>query len=651
MSTTMVQISAISTEGGLPKADDPRVRELIESIKEIGLLNPVTLIDRHESMWKLVAGRHRLAAMKALGESVVDANVLDLDELGAELATIVEYLLRRVLPALARADQLARRKEIYETMHPTAKHGGAPGKKAGKGGKGKDETISSFAADTAKKTGVTERSVQQYVAVSKRLDPEVKKKIAKTEAAESLTELTKLSRMPAEKQRQVAERVSKGQTVKAATRELKRAEQVAQVRAHTPPIGEYPVIVIDPPWPYEDQLDGSDAARGGTPYPTMTIGDICELALPLAKDAAVFLWVTNSHLVDPLAYAQVATAWEQRYGLVPKQIRTWIKPRMGLGRVWRNDTEHLVLFTRGRPVFAPVTQTTSLMAPLGAHSVKPQQAYDDVWELCPAEPKLEMFARGERKGFVANGAEVAKESARLMVPPEREIEAEAIEAELPPAKVTAPPIAAKKKRKLPPIIDVPPPPESAAEGIAWTVITKKTVVPGLEVERGKKYHVERGELGIGKRTMYLLEPHGPRVSLGIVTEDHHGITWPGGVRTLDEARSAAVEYERTGEQPRSPDDDEEARKEPIPFDAISWVTKKHPTKVAVGVAASGRRYAIDRLSRVAATGKKIDGYTFRWFCTTDGASSLGDFPDIDRAKANAGAAEQEHQRMKAGATA
>jgi N6-adenosine-specific RNA methylase IME4 len=405
----MVQIKAIHVDGGLPKADDPRVAELVESIEQVGLLNPITLTSGGDSQWKLIAGRHRLAAMKARGESVIDAHVLDLDELGAELATIDENLIRRVMPALERSEQLARRKEIYEAMRPTAKTGGDRRSTRAKSVR----SDPGFAKDTAKKTGVTERSVQQYVAVAKKLDPEVKKKIAKTPAAESLTELTKLARMPAERQRQVAERVAKGGTVKAATRELKRAEQVAQVRAHTPPVGQFEVIAVDPPWPYEDQLDGSDAARGATPYPTMTIDEIRMLELPLAKNAAVFLWVTNSHLVDPMAYAIVATSWQTRYGLVPKQIRTWVKPRMGLGRVWRNDTEHLVLFTRGEPVFTGATQTTHFDAPLGKHSEKPQRAFDDIEALCASSSRLEMFARGDRPGWVTNGAEVPKESERL----------------------------------------------------------------------------------------------------------------------------------------------------------------------------------------------------------------------------------------------
>lgn len=199
-------------------------------------------------------------------------------------------------------------------------------------------------------------------------------------------------------------------TLKQVERETKRAEQVAQVRQHVPPVGEFGVIAVDPPWSYDDKLDGSDAARGGTPYPTMSIEEIAALDLPVAKDCCVFLWVTNSHLIDPDAYPVVARAWRERYGLVPKQIRTWVKTRMGLGRGWRNITEHLVRFERGSPVLTGVTQTTMFTAAPGAHSEKPAEAYRDIEALCASTSRVELFARAERPGWVTNGAELPNAS-------------------------------------------------------------------------------------------------------------------------------------------------------------------------------------------------------------------------------------------------
>lgn len=72
--------------------------------------------------------------------------------------------------------------------------------------------------------------------------------------------------------------------------------------------------------------------------------------------------------------------------------------------------------------------------------------------------------------------------------------------------------------------------------------------------------------------------------------------------------------------------------------SILWTDKKHPTKVMVGfVPASSRRYAIDRI------GKK-----YRWFCTSDGASSLHDFEELVEAQAGAQGAEYEWVKAQGG---
>lgn len=189
-------------------------------------------------------------------------------------------------------------------------------------------------------------------------------------------------------------------------RELKRATQVEQAKAYVPPVGEWPVISIDPPWRYEDELDGSDRARGGTPYPTMSIEEIAALELPVAQDAAVFLWVTNSHLIDPEAYAFVADTWHRKYELEPKGICTWEKANLGLGHYFRNITEHLVLLVRGKPVFTEEKPRSHFRAPVGEHSEKPAAAYMVIERFCAAQQRLEMFARAPRPGWATSGSEL-----------------------------------------------------------------------------------------------------------------------------------------------------------------------------------------------------------------------------------------------------
>ncbi len=70
-------------------SDQPRplltaeVDKLASSIKEVGLIQPITVMAATvmhglpESGWKIVAGHHRVAACRALGWTEIDALVID----------------------------------------------------------------------------------------------------------------------------------------------------------------------------------------------------------------------------------------------------------------------------------------------------------------------------------------------------------------------------------------------------------------------------------------------------------------------------------------------------------------------------------------------------------------------------------------------
>ncbi len=428
------------------KARPEAVAALVESIGEIGLLNPIILDDDNN----LIAGVHRLEAHKKLGERMIEFRRSDLDTLGRELARIDENLCRNQMTAMERGDALKDRQEIWEQLHPEVKQGGQPGKKGGGKQKSKTATVAGFAKDTATKTGTSERSVQRHTHVAKGLDVEAKLALQEIPAAQSpgITELEKLVRLGPEKQREVAAQVAKtGETVKAATRALLRRDQVAQVRVYQPPAGEFAVIVADPPWQYGDQLDGSDASRGGCPYPTMPLADILELKPPAAEDCVLWLWTTNAFIADGSA-AAVVKAW----GFESKTVLTWVKPRMGLGRWLRNVTEHCILAVRGSPKVDLTNQTTMMMAPLGEHSAKPDLFYRMVEQLCPSPSRIEMFARADRPGWVTTGAELGKK--RL---DGKEAPAEVDEPKPWVAPKKTLPIAQqpKKQRRTIPIVDVP----------------------------------------------------------------------------------------------------------------------------------------------------------------------------------------------------
>ena len=99
---------------------------------------------------------------------------------------IDENLVRDELTALERAEQLKRRKEIYEARHPEAKAGIKRAAGMNKSlGRDVAEIISatSFTADTAAKVGVTDRSIRQDVQIAERIAAPVRAAIAGTPPA------------------------------------------------------------------------------------------------------------------------------------------------------------------------------------------------------------------------------------------------------------------------------------------------------------------------------------------------------------------------------------------------------------------------------------------------------------------------------------
>jgi ParB family chromosome partitioning protein len=112
----------------------------MDSISEIDLIEPIVV---RRDMVELISGLHRLEAVRALGRDEILARLIDVTGVQAAMVEIDENLVRLELTALQRAEHIQRRKELYEAMHPEAKHGGAPGKPGGGKQKSKGERAAS----------------------------------------------------------------------------------------------------------------------------------------------------------------------------------------------------------------------------------------------------------------------------------------------------------------------------------------------------------------------------------------------------------------------------------------------------------------------------------------------------------------------------
>jgi len=209
----LVKIETIKINERMRKISDDKVTEIASSIKEIGLLNPITISENNV----LIAGLHRLNAFKMLGYSEIEANIVPLSGLKQELAEIDENLIRADLHYIDRGDHLKRRKEIYELLHPETKAGTSQriGQSAASHPKDSAKvvtpetvptTIKTFVADTADKTGMSQSKIKEEIQMSRSFTPEMKQQVKKADL--SKTEALKLARLDPEKQKAVMKNIT-----------------------------------------------------------------------------------------------------------------------------------------------------------------------------------------------------------------------------------------------------------------------------------------------------------------------------------------------------------------------------------------------------------------------------------------------------------
>jgi N6-adenosine-specific RNA methylase IME4/ParB-like chromosome segregation protein Spo0J len=165
----------------------------------------------------------------------------------------------------------------------------------------------------------------------------------------------------------------------------------------------YPVIYADPPWKFlvHSEVTGREKSAENH-YPTMDLDDILSLGCPAARDAVLFLWVTD--LANGL---RCMAAW----GFAFKSFWGWNKiypgAQTGTGYWSFDNLELLLIGTRGNPP-APLPGTQPVKCtphPVGRHSEKPGWYAGQIERLYPAVPKLEMFCRDPRPGWDAWGYE------------------------------------------------------------------------------------------------------------------------------------------------------------------------------------------------------------------------------------------------------
>ena len=194
-----VKISNIIINPGRRDTQQRNVEELARSIAAVGLMNPITVTQDNT----LIAGLHRLEAVKLLGWTEIECTVSDADGLQAELAEIDENFVRAGLSHRELGDLLLRRKELYEAIHPETRQGQRNGQTA----KNDNLTVlqaKPFSEDTADKLGVSKRTVERLVQTAANLTPEAKKIIKEADTKITKGAALKISRLPPDQQEEAA---------------------------------------------------------------------------------------------------------------------------------------------------------------------------------------------------------------------------------------------------------------------------------------------------------------------------------------------------------------------------------------------------------------------------------------------------------------
>jgi ParB-like chromosome segregation protein Spo0J len=215
---TTIPIERVRVDDRLRGLNEDHVTQLAESIEEIGLLNPITVWATPgaegnivEPGYGIVAGVHRLEACKRLGYTEIAANVIDLPDLKRQLAEVDENLVGPTLTKAERVLFTKRRKELYEQLHPETRPGGD---RRSTSSRKHCDKVERFTADTAARTGRSERSIQLDATRGEAIDEDVLKAVKGTDF-DLGNNLDALAKLPVEQQQAVAAHVRNGDLVSA----------------------------------------------------------------------------------------------------------------------------------------------------------------------------------------------------------------------------------------------------------------------------------------------------------------------------------------------------------------------------------------------------------------------------------------------------
>lgn len=208
MGATFEQIPVTSIDVGarLRQTDSAWVEALATMIRDQGLLQPIAVVAEKGERYSLIAGAHRLAAVRSLGLDTIDARVTPaawIKDQERRLQEILENVARNELNKLDRAANFAELLAVYEELHPEIRHGGDRKSQVARNKDENQTAILAIRSEIAEKVGLSDRSIRRAVAIWTNLSPDSRNRLPGTPFSNDQVGLQTLSGLNAAMQKKV----------------------------------------------------------------------------------------------------------------------------------------------------------------------------------------------------------------------------------------------------------------------------------------------------------------------------------------------------------------------------------------------------------------------------------------------------------------
>lgn len=227
-----VALADIEIGTRLRPVSEAGVAAILESIKETSVMkDPIHVRRTKDGVLVLIAGGHRTEAARRLGWDKIDAVVWrDVSDDWVKLVEIDDNLAGAEMTALDTAVFLARRKAIYERLHPETKAAAGAALVARRWNTADIMSVVSFAKATAEKFGLSERHVRRLIEAGDALTDAQIAQLRGAPRAVGTVDLMEIAKIDTPEERaQVVLKVATGQASKVAAARAQYAVETGRV--------------------------------------------------------------------------------------------------------------------------------------------------------------------------------------------------------------------------------------------------------------------------------------------------------------------------------------------------------------------------------------------------------------------------------------